>query len=81
MKSSWGYKIPGQVKGPALIPGVQAMPHQDTRALGRHNSSSGIGSGGFGRVLWVVLGCPKESAGHSLSMQAVVASSGGSSSH
>lgn len=79
-KGSQGTKILGQVKGSALTPGLLAEPHQDNRIQGKHDCPE-IGSGGCGRAPQVALGCPIESAGHSLSVQAALASSGGSSSH
>lgn len=79
-KASQGSKISGQVRGPASIPDLEAAPYQGTRGPVRHDAP-GIRSRGFARALEVALGCPKESGGHSLLMQAVLASSGGSSFH
>lgn len=56
------------------------MPHQGT-SFQEKTDCPWIGNGGFGRALRVALECPKESAGHNLSVQAALASIGGSSSH
>lgn len=63
--------------GPSLDHCLQGT-HQDTRVPGGREPP-GAGSGGSGRALWVALEHPRESAGHSLSVRAGLASSAGSS--